>query len=185
LWLGFEALTGEATGSMIGEITGSEFRIGNSIGTTGGWTSSAEESGVDEPELGKLELNKLVLDKLEDTMHPTNNESTEDVHPPVVPIEFPILNSEPVISPIIEPVASPVSASKPNQRPLIPYPSRFQNQKLRDKANDQREKFFQIFKDLNFNISFTDALILMPKFGPSIKSLLTNKDKLCELARTP
>nr|GEW51351.1 reverse transcriptase domain-containing protein [Tanacetum cinerariifolium] len=25
----------------------------------------------------------------------------------------------------------------------------------------------------------------MPKFGPSIKSLLTNKDKLCELARTP
>nr|GFD01616.1 reverse transcriptase domain-containing protein [Tanacetum cinerariifolium] len=24
-----------------------------------------------------------------------------------------------------------------------------------------------------------------PKFGPSIKSLLTNKDKLCELSRTP
>nr|GEZ45232.1 reverse transcriptase domain-containing protein [Tanacetum cinerariifolium] len=42
-----------------------------------------------------------------------------------------------------------------------------------------------IFKDLIFNISFADALILMPKFGPSIKSLLTNKDKLCELARTP
>nr|GFD29645.1 reverse transcriptase domain-containing protein [Tanacetum cinerariifolium] len=40
-------------------------------------------------------------------------------------------------------------------------------------------------KDLNFNISFADALILMPKFGPSIKSLLTNKDKLCELTRTP
>nr|GEV41057.1 reverse transcriptase domain-containing protein [Tanacetum cinerariifolium] len=38
--------------------------------------------------------------------------------------------------------------------------------------------------DLNFNISFVDALILMPKFGPSIKSLLTNKDKLFELART-
>nr|GFA50462.1 reverse transcriptase domain-containing protein [Tanacetum cinerariifolium] len=57
--------------------------------------------------------------------------------------------------------------------------------KLRDKANDEREKFFQIFKDLNFNIILADALILMPKFGPSIKSLLTNKDKLCELARTP
>nr|GEW08196.1 reverse transcriptase domain-containing protein [Tanacetum cinerariifolium] len=39
--------------------------------------------------------------------------------------------------------------------------------------------------DLNFNISFVDALILMPKFGPSIKSLLTNKDKLYELAKTP
>nr|GEV22705.1 reverse transcriptase domain-containing protein [Tanacetum cinerariifolium] len=59
------------------------------------------------------------------------------------------------------------------------------DQKLYDKANDQREKFFQIFKDLNFNISFAGALILMPKFGPTIKTLLTNKDKLCELARTP
>nr|GEV73567.1 putative pol polyprotein [Tanacetum cinerariifolium] len=120
-----------------------------------------------------------------DTLHPTNNGSTEDVQPPVVLTESLILNYEPVNSPINEPVASPVSASKPNQRPSISYPSRLQDQKLRDKANDQREKFFQIFKDLNFNISFADALILMPKFGPSIKSLLTNKDKLCELARTP
>nr|GEX36086.1 reverse transcriptase domain-containing protein [Tanacetum cinerariifolium] len=30
-----------------------------------------------------------------------------------------------------------------------------------------------------------NALILMPKFGPTIKSLLTNKDKLYELARSP
>nr|GEW39765.1 DNA-directed DNA polymerase [Tanacetum cinerariifolium] len=42
-----------------------------------------------------------------DTVHPTNNESTEDVQPPVVPTESPFLNSEPVNSPIIEPVASP------------------------------------------------------------------------------
>nr|GEW99572.1 hypothetical protein [Tanacetum cinerariifolium] len=81
-----------------------------------------------------------------DTMHLTNNESTEDVQPLVVPTESPIHNSEPVIFPTIEPVASP---------------------------------------DLNFNISFSDALILMPKFRPYIKSLLTNKDKLYELARTP
>nr|GEW73973.1 reverse transcriptase domain-containing protein [Tanacetum cinerariifolium] len=32
---------------------------------------------------------------------------------------------------------------------------------------------------------FADALILMPQFGPTIKSLLTNKDKLFELARYP
>nr|GFC03708.1 reverse transcriptase domain-containing protein [Tanacetum cinerariifolium] len=78
-----------------------------------------------------------------------------------------------------------VSTLRPNLRPSIPYPSRMHDQKLRDKANDQRDKFFQIFKDLNFNISFADALILIPKFDPSIKSLLTNKDKLYELARTP
>nr|GEY34195.1 reverse transcriptase domain-containing protein [Tanacetum cinerariifolium] len=119
-----------------------------------------------------------------DIVHPTNNGSTEDVQPLVVSTESLILNSEPVNSPIIKPVASPVSAPRPNQRPSIPYPSRLHDQKLCDKANDQREKFFQIFKDLNFNISFADALILMPKFSPSIKSLLTKKDKLCELART-
>nr|GFA15686.1 DNA-directed DNA polymerase [Tanacetum cinerariifolium] len=43
----------------------------------------------------------------------------------------------------------------------------------------------QIFKDLDFNISFADVLILMPKFSPTIKSLLTIKEKLFELARTP
>nr|GEV25951.1 reverse transcriptase domain-containing protein [Tanacetum cinerariifolium] len=56
-----------------------------------------------------------------DTMHPTNNGSTEDVQPLVVSTESPILTSEPVNSPIIEPVASPVSALKHNQRPLKIY----------------------------------------------------------------
>nr|GEX19920.1 reverse transcriptase domain-containing protein [Tanacetum cinerariifolium] len=120
-----------------------------------------------------------------DTVHPTNNESTKYVQPPIVQTESLILNSEPFVAPIIEPVAAPVSAPKPNQRPSIPCPSRLHDQKLHDKANDQREKFFQIFKYLNFNISFADALILMPKFGLSIKSLLTNNDKLYELAKTP
>nr|GFA77588.1 reverse transcriptase domain-containing protein [Tanacetum cinerariifolium] len=66
-----------------------------------------------------------------DTMYPTNKGSTEDVQPPVVPTKSLIPNFEPVNSPIIEPVASPVSASRPNQRPSIPYPSRLQDQKLR------------------------------------------------------
>nr|GEV11498.1 reverse transcriptase domain-containing protein [Tanacetum cinerariifolium] len=107
-----------------------------------------------------------------DTTHPANNESTKDVQPPIVQTKSPILNSELVVAQIIEPVASPVSALKPNQRPLIPYLSRLHDQKLRHKANDQREKFFQIFKDLSFNISFVDALIFMPKFSLSIKILL-------------
>nr|GFB54080.1 reverse transcriptase domain-containing protein [Tanacetum cinerariifolium] len=77
-----------------------------------------------------------------DTLHPTNNGSTKDVQPLVVQTKSSILNSEPVVAPIIEPVASPISASKPNQRPSIPYPSRLHDHKLHDKANDQREKFF-------------------------------------------
>nr|GEW00746.1 DNA-directed DNA polymerase [Tanacetum cinerariifolium] len=65
-----------------------------------------------------------------DIVHPTNNGSTKDIKPPVVPTESPILSFEPVISPIIEPVTSLVSAPRPSQRPSIPYQSRLQDQKL-------------------------------------------------------
>ncbi|GJY24070.1 reverse transcriptase domain-containing protein [Tanacetum coccineum] len=120
-----------------------------------------------------------------DTVPPTNNGSTKDVQPLVVQVETQVPNSEPVVAPVVEPVEAPVSAPKPNPKPSIPYPSRLNDQKLREKANNQMEKFFQIFQDLHFDISFADALILMPKFASTIKSLLSNKEKLFELARTP
>nr|GEU31770.1 reverse transcriptase domain-containing protein [Tanacetum cinerariifolium] len=94
--------------------------------------------------------------------------STAHIQPPVVPtpiLEHDVLKTEP----------------KPN----IPYPSRLNDQKLHEKATNQMEKFFQIFHDLHFNISFVDDLLLMPKFASTIKSLLTNKDKLFELAKVP
>nr|GEY78416.1 reverse transcriptase domain-containing protein [Tanacetum cinerariifolium] len=122
---------------------------------------------------------------IKDTVPPTNNGSTKDVKPSVIQIRTPIPNSELVVAPVAEPVVASISTPKPNQKPSISYPSRLHDQKLRDKANDQKKKFFQIIKDLDFNFSFMDALILMPKFSPTIKSLLTNKDKLFELARTP
>nr|GEX51263.1 hypothetical protein [Tanacetum cinerariifolium] len=68
-----------------------------------------------------------------DTVPPTNNRSTKEVQPPVVHIETPIPNSKPVVA--------SVSASKPNQKPSIPYPSRLHDQKLHDKTNDQKENF--------------------------------------------
>nr|GEW83533.1 hypothetical protein [Tanacetum cinerariifolium] len=120
---------------------------------------------------------KREIEVTKDTVPPTNNGSTKDVQPLVVQIETPIPNSEPVLTPVVEPVEAPVSAPKPNPKPSIPYPSRLHDQKLRDKTNDQKEKFFQIFQDLNFNISFTDALILIPKFGPTIKKKLGDPGK--------
>nr|GEV60863.1 reverse transcriptase domain-containing protein [Tanacetum cinerariifolium] len=76
-----------------------------------------------------------------------------------------------------------------NQGPKqnLPFltPSRLNDQKLRKKATNQIEKFFQIYHDLHFAISFTNALLLMPKFASTIKSLLANKDKLFELAKVP
>nr|GEY78840.1 reverse transcriptase domain-containing protein [Tanacetum cinerariifolium] len=103
----------------------------------------------------------------------------------VVQVETQVPNFEPVVAPVVEPFEALVSAPKPNPKPSIPYPSRLNDQKHFEKANDQMEKFFQIFQDLNFNICFADALILMPKFASTIKSLLTNEEKLFELARTP
>ncbi|GJT27791.1 hypothetical protein Tco_0908066 [Tanacetum coccineum] len=47
------------------------------------------------------------------------------------------------------------------------------------------EKFYQIFQDLHFDISFADDLILMPKFASTLKSLISNKEKLFELEKTP
>ncbi|GJT59231.1 reverse transcriptase domain-containing protein [Tanacetum coccineum] len=120
-----------------------------------------------------------------DTVPPTNNRGTEDVQPPFVQVETQVPNFKPVVAPVVEPVEAPVSAPKPNPKPSIPYPSRLNDQKLREKANNQMDKFFQIFQDLHFDISFADALILMPKFASTIKSLLSNKEKLFELARTP
>nr|GEU65724.1 reverse transcriptase domain-containing protein [Tanacetum cinerariifolium] len=74
---------------------------------------------------------------------------------------------------------------KTQPKPNIPYPSRLNDQKLREKSTNQMEKFFQIFHDLNFDISFADALLLMLKFASTIKILLTNKDKFFELAKVP
>ncbi|GJS96084.1 reverse transcriptase domain-containing protein [Tanacetum coccineum] len=94
--------------------------------------------------------------------------STAHIQPPVNPI----LISEPDV---------PKTLPKPN----IPYPSRLNDQKFHEKASNQMKKIFQIFQDLCFDISFADALLLMPRFAPTIKNLLMNKDKLFELAKIP
>nr|GEV93886.1 reverse transcriptase domain-containing protein [Tanacetum cinerariifolium] len=105
---------------------------------------------------------KEILDK----EHSNSSGSTAQVQPPVVPISIP----EPDVP-------------RTQPKPTIPYPSMLNDQKLREKATNQMEKFFQIFHDLHFDISFADALLLMPKFASTIKSLFANKDKLFELAK--
>ncbi|GJW90479.1 reverse transcriptase domain-containing protein [Tanacetum coccineum] len=112
-----------------------------------------------------------------DTVPPTNNGSTKDVQPSVVLVQPQMPNSESVVT--------PVSAPMPNLKLSIPYPSRCNDEMRREKANDQIEKFYEIFKDLSFEISLTDALILMPKFASTLKALNGNKEKLSEMARTP
>nr|GFA13978.1 hypothetical protein [Tanacetum cinerariifolium] len=83
-----------------------------------------------------------------------------------------------------EPIVAPVSALMPNLKSSISYPLRRDNKRRRDQANEQIEKFYEIFKDTSFEISF-NALILMPKFSSTLKALIGNKEKLSEMARTP
>ncbi|GKD79443.1 hypothetical protein Tco_1342064, partial [Tanacetum coccineum] len=71
-----------------------------------------------------------------DTVPPTNNGSTKDVQPPVDQVETQVSNSEPVVAPVVKPVEAPVSAPKPNPKPSIPYPSRLNDQKHCEKANN-------------------------------------------------
>nr|GFB31774.1 reverse transcriptase domain-containing protein [Tanacetum cinerariifolium] len=111
-----------------------------------------------------------------DTVNPTKNENTKDVQPQTV-------QSKSSVS--TEPKITLVSASKPNPKASIPYPTRRNDERNRKKANNQIEKFYQIFKVMSFEISFADALILMPKFASTLKALIGNKEKLSEMARTP
>nr|GEZ17001.1 DNA-directed DNA polymerase [Tanacetum cinerariifolium] len=112
-----------------------------------------------------------------DQVQTPSSQSTVPVQPPVVQPKTQTLISEHVVAPI--------SVLMPNLKPSIPYPSRRDNERHRDQANKKIEKFYEIFKDMSFEISFTDALILMPKFASTLKALIVNKEKLGEMARTP
>nr|GEV36429.1 reverse transcriptase domain-containing protein [Tanacetum cinerariifolium] len=77
-------------------------------------------------------------DVTKDTGLPTNNGGTEVIHPPIVQ------NSKPVVA--------PVSALMPNQKTSFLFPSRRNDERRREKANDQIKKFYEIFRDLSFEI---------------------------------
>nr|GFB33184.1 reverse transcriptase domain-containing protein [Tanacetum cinerariifolium] len=99
------------------------------------------------------------------------------------PVQPSVIQSESQ-DPVSKPVVAPVSAPMPNLKPSILYPSRSENEKRHDQANELIKKFYEIFKEMSFEISFTDALILMPKFASTLKALIGNKEKLSEMART-
>nr|GEY73386.1 reverse transcriptase domain-containing protein [Tanacetum cinerariifolium] len=56
---------------------------------------------------------------------------------------------------------------------------------IHEKDDILAAKFMEIFRDLHFELSFTDALVHMPKFASMFKKLLNNKDKLIKLTKTP
>ncbi|GJY80119.1 reverse transcriptase domain-containing protein, partial [Tanacetum coccineum] len=107
------------------------------------------------------------IEAIKDKVQTTSSQSTAHVQPLVVQV----------------PIPEPKVALKPKSS--IPNPSRLNEQKLREKANNHMLKFLQIFQRLHFHIRFTDALLHMLKFASTFKSLLSNKEKLFELTSTP
>ncbi|GJY89821.1 reverse transcriptase domain-containing protein [Tanacetum coccineum] len=99
-----------------------------------------------------------------DTVQP----STENIQPPVVQTN--------------DQIGEPVVASK--TKPTLPYPSRANKEKLREKDDLLASKFMEIFRNLHFELSFANALIHMPKFTPMFRKLLNDKDKIIELTKT-
>nr|GEV90458.1 hypothetical protein [Tanacetum cinerariifolium] len=116
------------------------------------------------------------VEQQEPTEETTDTElsSTKDIQPPLVQVEVQV--DKPTEEPSVV-----ILKAKAN----LPFPSRLQKEELREKDDILATKFMEIFRDLHFELSFTDALVHMPKFAPMFKKLLNNKDKLIELTKTP
>nr|GEZ05263.1 reverse transcriptase domain-containing protein [Tanacetum cinerariifolium] len=129
------------------------------------------QSGVSYPGPKTPSPSKQGTKVTKDQVQTPSSQSTAPVQPSVIQSESQDLVSEPVVAPVSSPMH--------NLKPSIPYPSRRDNEK-----REQIKKFYEIFKEMSFEISFTDALILMPEFASTLKALIRNKEKLSEMART-
>ncbi|GJR59588.1 reverse transcriptase domain-containing protein [Tanacetum coccineum] len=116
-----------------------------------------------------------VVEKESEVTKDTELPSTEDIQPPPL-VQEQTKDKEPIEEPSFV-----ANKAKPN----LPYPSRLNKQKIREKDDILSLKFMEIFRNLHFEISFADALIHMPKFASMFKKMLNNKDKLIELTKTP
>ncbi|GJY03051.1 reverse transcriptase domain-containing protein [Tanacetum coccineum] len=114
--------------------------------------------------------------------------STKDIQPPVIQKSHDPV--KPVSSPISpEPSSAQVDNSPPSKEPSketkLPYPSRVEREKKDSNDKVQIQKFWEMFKKIHVDITLADALILVPKYQKMLKSLLSNKEKLNEMANTP
>ncbi|GKD15745.1 reverse transcriptase domain-containing protein [Tanacetum coccineum] len=92
-------------------------------------------------------------------------------------------NIQPLVVQTNDQIGEPVVV--PKTKPTLPYPSRANKEKFREKDDLLASKFMEIFRNLHFELSFADALLHMPKFAPMFRKLLNDKDKIIELTKTP
>nr|GFD55072.1 reverse transcriptase domain-containing protein [Tanacetum cinerariifolium] len=92
------------------------------------------------------------VEEQEPTEETTDTElpSTKDIQPSLVQVQVP--EDKPIEKPFVV-----IPKSKPN----LPYPSRLSKEKIREKDDILAIKFMEIFRDLHFELSFSDALVHM------------------------
>ncbi|GKD79546.1 hypothetical protein Tco_1342167 [Tanacetum coccineum] len=107
--------------------------------------------------------------------------STAQIPPPVIPISIP----EPDVSKTLpkNTLIPESDISKSIPKPNIPYPSRRDDQKSRDKASNQMEKIFQIFQDLLKRFS-TTGRALIDVYGEEITLRVDNEAVTFNLDQT-
>ncbi|GJZ45522.1 reverse transcriptase domain-containing protein [Tanacetum coccineum] len=78
-----------------------------------------------------------------------------------------------------------MKALVPTPTPIKAVEERVEHEKKGENDKVQIQKFWEMFKKIHVDITLADALILMPKYQKMLKSLLSNKEKLNEMAKTP
>ena len=59
---------------------------------------------------------------------------------------------------------------------VVPFPQRLQ----KEKKEEQFSKFLEIFKKIEINIPFADAITQMPNYVKFLKDLLSKKKKIAD-----
>ncbi|GKA08939.1 reverse transcriptase domain-containing protein [Tanacetum coccineum] len=98
-----------------------------------------------------------------DTVLP--NESTKDVQTLIVQVDEPVV--------------------MPKTKTILPYPSRVNKEKIREKDDLLALKFMEIFRNLHFELSFADALLHMPKCEEYSQEVLGFSEVLANGNSTP
>ncbi|GJR68183.1 reverse transcriptase domain-containing protein, partial [Tanacetum coccineum] len=101
--------------------------------------------------------------KVSEVTKDTELPSTEDIQPP------PLIHEQTKDKEPIEEPSFVANKAKPN----LPYPSRLNKEKIREKDDILASKFMEIFRNLHFELSFADALIHMPKSSSTVNTRAT------------
>ncbi|KAJ9567940.1 hypothetical protein OSB04_003906 [Centaurea solstitialis] len=119
----------------------------------------------------------LVKDPTRDDMGPEEEEPSSVQEPDLVEVEVEVQD-------VVEKTKKAQEAPKPSKpvvnayKPPIPFPNRLKEYK----DQQQFAKFLEVFKKLQINIPFADALAQIPSHAKFLKDILSNKRKIEEHA---